>query len=91
MQGFCLGPSRVPVAKTESSREDLALEVVAMSGMMKEILHSLPRPWPEDLPERVTRLFLHGIAAERRVSTTRDVASRLRTGSPTAENGSSRL
>jgi hypothetical protein len=31
------------------------------SGMVKEILHSLPRPWPEDLPERVTRLFLHGV------------------------------
>ena len=30
--------------------------------MMKEILHSLPRPWPEDLPERVTRLFLQGLA-----------------------------
>ena len=51
---------RVPVA-ARSSHEELALEVVAHSGMMKEILHSLPRPWPEDLPERVTRLFLHGI------------------------------
>jgi hypothetical protein len=36
------------------------VEVVAHSGMMKEILHSLPRPWPDDLPERITRLFLHG-------------------------------
>ena len=51
---------RVPVAQGASDQE-LALEVVAHSGMMKEILHSLPRPWPEDLPERVTRLFLHGI------------------------------
>ena len=41
--------------------EDLALMVLAHSGMIKEILHSLPRPWPEDLPERVTRLFLHGL------------------------------
>jgi hypothetical protein len=32
---------------------------------MKEILHSLPRPWPEDLPERVTRLFLHGLGVGR--------------------------
>jgi AcrR family transcriptional regulator len=46
--------------------EDLALIVMAQSGMMKEILHSLPRPWPEDLPERVTRLVLHGVGVGRR-------------------------
>ncbi|MBV8077028.1 MAG: TetR/AcrR family transcriptional regulator [Planctomycetaceae bacterium] len=46
--------------------EDLALMVLARSGMMKEILHSLPRPWPEDLPERVTQLFLHGLGVGRR-------------------------
>jgi AcrR family transcriptional regulator len=49
-------PSRV-----EASDDDLALEVMAHAGMMKEIVHSLPRPWPEDLPERVTRLFLYGL------------------------------
>jgi hypothetical protein len=38
--------------------------VLAHSGMMKEILHSLPRPWPEDLPERVTRLFLYGLGVD---------------------------
>ena len=48
-------------SRARASDEDLALEVLAHSGMMKEILHSLPRPWPEDLPERVTRLFLHGL------------------------------
>jgi hypothetical protein len=53
-------------ARAEASDQDLALEVVAHSGMMKEILHSLPRPWPEDLPERVTRLFLHGLGVGRR-------------------------
>jgi AcrR family transcriptional regulator len=53
-------------ARAKASDEDLALEVVAHSGMMKEILYSLPRPWPEDLPERVTRLFLHGLGIERK-------------------------
>jgi len=48
-------------SRAKASDEDLALEVMAHTGMMKEILHSLPRPWPEDLPERVTRLFLHGL------------------------------
>jgi AcrR family transcriptional regulator len=48
------------------SDDELTLEVVAHSGMMKEILHTLPRPWPEDLPERVTRLFLHGLGVERK-------------------------
>ncbi len=49
-------PSRV-----NATDEELALEVVAISGMMKEILFSLPRPWPKDLPDRVTRLFLYGM------------------------------
>ena len=49
----------------EAPEEDLALMVLAQSGTMKEILHSLPRPWPEDLPERVTRLFLHGLGVGR--------------------------
>ncbi len=48
-------------SRAKASDEDLALEVLAHSGMMKEILHSLPRPWPGDLPERLTRLFLHGL------------------------------
>ncbi len=39
-------------SRARASDEEIALEVVAHSGMMKEILHSLPRPWPEDLPER---------------------------------------
>ncbi len=63
MQGVLLRIFREFPSRAQSSEQDLALEVVAHSGMMKEILHSLPRPWPEDLPERVTRLFLHGIGA----------------------------
>ncbi len=62
MQGILLRIFREFPSRERSSDEDLALEVVAHSGMMKEILHTLPRPWPEDLPERVTRLFLHGLA-----------------------------
>jgi AcrR family transcriptional regulator len=61
MQGILLRIFREFPSRAKASDQDLALEVVAHSGMMKEILHSLPRPWPEDLPERVTRLFLHGI------------------------------
>ncbi|MGC1723052.1 MAG: TetR/AcrR family transcriptional regulator [Isosphaeraceae bacterium] len=61
MQGILLRILREFPSRERSSDQELALEVVAHSGMMKEILHSLPRPWPEDLPERVTRLFLHGI------------------------------
>ena len=60
MQGILLRIFREFPSRAEASDKDLAVEVVAHSGMMKEILHSLPRPWPEDLPERVTRLFLHG-------------------------------
>jgi AcrR family transcriptional regulator len=52
-------------SRAKASDEDLALEVMAHAGMMKEIVHSLPRPWPEDLPERVTRLFLCGLCGGR--------------------------
>jgi hypothetical protein len=53
-------------SRANATDEDLAHEIVAHSGMMKEILHSLPRPWPEDLLERVTRLFLYGVNAHHR-------------------------
>ncbi len=45
-----------------SSHEDLAHEVVAHSGMMKESLNTMPRVRSEDLRERVTRLCLPGLA-----------------------------
>jgi AcrR family transcriptional regulator len=63
MQGILLRIFREFPSRAQYSDQELALDVVAHSGMMKEILHSLPRPWPEDLPDRVTRLFLHGIGA----------------------------
>ncbi len=63
MQGILLRIFREFPSRADYSDQELALDVVAHSGMMKEILHSLPRPWPEDLPERVTKLFLHGIGA----------------------------
>jgi AcrR family transcriptional regulator len=62
LQGILVRIFREFPSRARCSEEDLALEVVAHSGMMKEILHTLPRPWPEDLPERVTRLFLNGLA-----------------------------
>jgi AcrR family transcriptional regulator len=52
--------------KDRSSEGEIRLEVLAMTGMMKEIVHGLPRPWPEDLAERVTRLFVHGIIGKSR-------------------------
>jgi AcrR family transcriptional regulator len=61
LQGILLRILREFPSRARSTDQELALEVVAHSGMIKEILHGLPRPWPEDLPERVTRLFLHGI------------------------------
>jgi AcrR family transcriptional regulator len=64
MQGLLMRIFREFPSRAKASDEDLALEVIAHSGMMKEILHSLPRPWPEDLPERVTRLFLYGLGVE---------------------------
>jgi AcrR family transcriptional regulator len=62
LQAILLRIFREFPSRARSSDEDLALEVVAHSGMMKEILNTLPRPWPEDLPERVTRLVLQGLA-----------------------------
>lgn len=56
-------------SRAKATDEEITLEVVAHSGMMKEILHSLPRPWPEDLPERVTRLFVHGVGSADRGKT----------------------
>jgi AcrR family transcriptional regulator len=42
------------------SEGDISLAVLALSGMSREVLQRLPRPWPADLPERLTRLFLEG-------------------------------
>jgi AcrR family transcriptional regulator len=61
LQGILLRIFREFPSRARFSDQELALEVLAHSGMMKEILHSLPRPWPDDLPERLTHLFLHGI------------------------------
>ncbi len=61
LQGLLLRIIREFPSRVNATDEELALEVVAISGMMKEILFSLPRPWPEDLPDRVTRLFLYGM------------------------------
>jgi AcrR family transcriptional regulator len=41
--------------------DQIQLEVLALSGMKREIVHGLPRPWPADLPERITQLFLRGL------------------------------
>lgn len=61
LQGLLLRIIREFPSRVNATDEELALEVVAISGMMKEILFSLPRPWPQDLPDRVTRLFLYGL------------------------------
>ena len=51
----------------EVRMDDIAVRTQVAKGTLylhfkdKEIVHSLPRPWPVDLAERVTNLFLHGV------------------------------
>jgi AcrR family transcriptional regulator len=42
------------------SELEMSMAVLAFSGTIKEVLQSLPRPWPADLPEQLTGLFLQG-------------------------------
>jgi AcrR family transcriptional regulator len=39
---------------------EMSMAVLASVGAIKEVLQNLPRPWPADLPEQLTRLFLQG-------------------------------
>jgi AcrR family transcriptional regulator len=39
---------------------DLDLAVRCFGGMLKHILQQLPDPWPDDLHDRMARLFLEG-------------------------------
>jgi AcrR family transcriptional regulator len=39
---------------------EMSMAVLASVGTIKEVLQNLPRPWPADLPEQLTRLFLQG-------------------------------
>jgi AcrR family transcriptional regulator len=39
---------------------EISLAVHALSGMTKEVVHNLPAPWPNDLAERLTALFIQG-------------------------------
>ncbi len=43
-----------------STDDELFIAFLAMAGMNKEILRQLPRPWPKDLADQLTRLFLEG-------------------------------
>jgi AcrR family transcriptional regulator len=43
-----------------ASEGEISLAVLAFFGMLKEVLQRLPAPWPADLPERLTRIFLQG-------------------------------
>jgi AcrR family transcriptional regulator len=42
------------------SEYDLDLAVRCFGGMVKHILQQLPDPWPDDLAERMARLYLEG-------------------------------
>lgn len=42
------------------SEDDLRLGATALAGMLREVLTLHPRPWPDDLDERLTRLFVDG-------------------------------
>jgi len=46
-----------------SSPVDQELAVLCLLGQTREVLRFLPRPWPDDLAERITRQFLHGISS----------------------------
>lgn len=48
-------------SKSRLPESDLRVDVLAMTGMMKEIVHNLPHPWPDDLAERITEIYLHGV------------------------------
>jgi AcrR family transcriptional regulator len=43
-----------------TSEGEISLAVLAFFGMLKEVLQRLPDPWPAELPERLTRIFLQG-------------------------------
>jgi hypothetical protein len=43
-----------------ASEGEISLAVLAFFGMLKEVLQRLPDPWPAELPERLTRIFLQG-------------------------------
>jgi AcrR family transcriptional regulator len=43
-----------------ASEAEISLAVLAFFGMLKEVLQRLPDPWPAELPERLTRIFLQG-------------------------------
>jgi AcrR family transcriptional regulator len=45
---------------SHASEGEISLAVLAFFGMLKEVLHRLPDPWPAELPERLTRIFLQG-------------------------------
>ena len=47
----------------QASPLDQELAVLALLGQTKEILRLLPRPWPEDLPQRIACQFIHGIGS----------------------------
>ena len=40
---------------------DAFLAAIALTGMLRQILRFLPKPWPDDLPERIAEHFLHGV------------------------------
>jgi AcrR family transcriptional regulator len=48
-----------PEAKHRNG-DDVSLAVLSFMGTSKEVLRQLPRPWPADLPERLTRQLLNG-------------------------------
>ncbi len=52
-----------PGAESRTQTE-MSVATLALMGINKELLRQLPRPWPADLPEQLTRLFLQGFLAK---------------------------
>lgn len=42
--------------------EDHELAVLVLLGMTREVIRFYPRPWPDQLADRIARHFLHGVA-----------------------------
>jgi AcrR family transcriptional regulator len=52
-------------AAAHMDSDHLSLAVLAFMGTTEEALHQLPRPWPANLVEHLTRLFREGFLGSR--------------------------
>ena len=58
--GLMVGILREFPGADRLSDDDQRLGATALAGMLREVLSVHPQPWPDDLDERLTRLFVDG-------------------------------